>query len=477
MEKTVKKPVRVRIAPSPTGQLHIGTARTALYNWLFAQQHKGAFIVRIEDTDKERSKKEYEENILEGLKWLGLDWSEGPYRQSERTEHYTKYLKQLLDDHHAYHCFCAKEELEAERTAMLADGRAPKYSGRCRNLAPEEVRARIEKGAPSVLRLKVPAAKLQFHDMIRGTLEFNMELVGDIVIAKNFETPLYNFAVVIDDEEMKISHVIRGEDHLANTPKQIVMQRALGFTTPHYAHLPLILAPNRSKLSKRDLETSLDDYRADGYLPEAIINFIALLGWHPKEDKEILTREELIHEFDITRIQKAGAVFGIEKLDWINSQYIRKTPDEELQERIKAYIPASWHAHQAILAKALAIEKERMKKLSEFKELAGFMFELPDYDAELLAWPRAKPLDKKKVSGHLEVIEEKLSALKEEFTKSNLERALMPLAEKLGRGEVLWPLRAALSGSEASPGPFEIMEVLGKKETLARLTIAQEKCA
>ena len=281
--------VRVRLAPSPTGYLHIGTARTALFNYLFAKKHEGQFILRVEDTDIERSEKKYEKDIMDGLRWLGLEWDEGPveaategqllvnqykgdfgpYRQSGRTAIYEKYLKKLLDEGHAYYCYCTKEELEAERQAMLSQGLAPKYSGRCRNGKPSDA------NDPQIIRFKVPDVRVSFRDMIRGEISFNAGLIGDIAIAKNLQTPLYNFVVVIDDHEMEITHVIRGEDHINNTPKQILFMEALGFSRPHYAHLPLILDPDRSKMSKRYSATAIQEYRNQGYLPEAVINFLA----------------------------------------------------------------------------------------------------------------------------------------------------------------------------------------------------------
>ena len=506
-----KQQIRVRIAPSPTGYLHIGTARTALFNWLFAKQYNGKFILRIEDTDLERSDPKYEKDIIESLKWLGLDWDEGPlapqsgaqvqssklkvksyegefgpYRQSERLDVYEKYIKQLLDKKLAYYCFCSKEDLEAERQAMLAQGFAPKYNGKCRALTQEEVKSKLGNGEGSVIRFKVPETTITFKDLIRGEISFNTALIGDIVIAKSPRVPLYNFAVVIDDVEMEISHVIRGEDHIANTPKQILIQKALGFHQPHYAHLPLILDSNRSKMSKRHSATSIQEYKDAGYLPEALVNFLALLGWHsapppmekaegkpfgsaqgkPPAEKEIYSLAELVKEFDLGRVQKAGAVFNIEKLDWLNAQYIKNLSDEDLAKKLNL-APVEHNL------KIIAFTKERMKKLTDFKMLAGFFFELPEYSAGLLAWkdaPASATLE------NLKAAEKLLSDLAEEqFSKSDLESLLMPVAEERGRGEVLWPLRAALSGSEASPGPFEIMDALGKKETLRRLKVAEEK--
>ncbi len=475
------------MAPSPTGPLHFGTARTALFNWLFARAQGGDFVLRIEDTDIERSSPEYEKDIINGLKWFGLDWDEGPdvggnygpYRQSERLEIYEKYLQKLIDENKSYYCFCSKEQLELDRQAMLAQGLAPKYSGRCRNLSKEESEKRIANGEKAVIRFKTPGIEVEFIDLIRGKLKFDATLIGDIVIARNLRSPLFIFSGAVDDFEMKITHVIRGEDHISNTPKQVLIQRALGFDEVKYAHLPLILAPNRTKLSKRYLETSLNDYRKQGYLPEAMFNFLALLGWHPKDEQEIFSAEELIKEFDLKRIQKAGAIFDINKLEWLNGQYIKKIKPVDLAGKLTEFVPSEWLNNKELFIRAVAVEKERMKKLTDFKELADFFFELPDYKAELLIWPRPKEIEKinkEKTLNNLKLLLEEISKIfKADFNAANLEKAIIPLTEVWGRGELLWPLRAGLSGKEISPGPFEIMEVLGKEETLRRLKIAIEK--
>jgi len=456
-----KKEVRVRFAPSPTGFLHLGNTRTALFNWLFAKNQGGKFILRIEDTDVERSEPQYEKDILENLRWLGLNWDEGPYRQRERLDIYEKYLKKLLKEEKAYYCFCSKEKLEAERQAMLSQGLPPKYSGCCRhNHKPDPQR-------PSVIRFQMPESEVIFNDLIRGKIKFNTGLIGDIVIAKDLRTPLYNFAVVVDDFEMKISHVIRGEDHLSNTPKQILLQKALGLPEPLYAHLPLILSADRSKLSKRYLETSVSEYRKEGYLPEALINFLTLLGWHPEKDREIFGPEETIKEFSLKRVQKGGAIFNLEKLDWLNSQYLMALKPEDLGKRLKDFVPETWLKNKKFLLSIVRLEKERAKKLSDFPKLASFFFELPDYPAKLLIWEKTPPED---TLANLQLI---FSILKE--SKENNQNKIMNLANERGRGEVLWPLRVALSGQVASPGPFEIMEILGPEESLKRIETAIKK--
>lgn len=477
MEPKPQKSVRVRFAPSPTGPFHLGSARTALFNWVFARQQKGVFVLRIEDTDKERSKKEHEEGILESLRWLGLDWDEGPdvggeygpYRQSEREPIYEKYLKELLESGKAYYCYCAKEELEAQKEAMIAQGLPPKYSGRCRNLESPPTDRK-----PELIRFKTPEVKVEFKDMIRGTVSFDASLFGDIPIAKDLRSPLYNFAVVVDDELMKITHVIRGEDHLSNTPKQILFGKALGFSEPTFAHLPLILSADRSKLSKRYAETSLIEYEKQGYLPEAMVNFLVLLGWHPKGDREVFKIPDLIEAFDLKRVQKAGAIWNEEKLSWLNSEHIRSMETEKLTALLKPYVtPRFGEVDEKILLKIVEVQKDRLRTLREFTDIAGFFFELPAYEWGLLVWNK-EPIEKIKES--LLATQEVFESIESgEFTKEKIGDALAPLAEKLGRGVVFWPLRVSLSGQKTSPDPISIAETLGKEETLRRVEKAIKK--
>ncbi|HCM36964.1 MAG TPA: glutamate--tRNA ligase [Candidatus Wildermuthbacteria bacterium] len=473
--------VRTRIAPSPTGWAHMGTARTALFNYLFAKKEGGDFILRIEDTDKERSQKEYEQDVLESFRWLGLEWDEGPekngkygpYRQSERTELYKKYLTKLLEQGRAYWCFCTPEELEAQRAHQMSLGEAPRYKGACRNLSPQEQQGRLASGTRGVIRFAVEPKTVAFHDLIRGEIAFDTGLLGDVVIAKDLETPLYNFSVVVDDFEMQITHVIRGEDHITNTPRQILIQEALELPGVQYAHLPLLLGEDRSKLSKRHGDNSVRAFRQQGYLPEAVVNFLALLGWNPGSDREIFSLPELVKEFSLERIQKGGAIFNLKRLDWINGLYIRHMRLEELAALCAPYLPrddVDSEKQKAIVG----LYQERLKKLAEIAELADFFFaDTLQYDAELLLW---KDATKEGTQEILEKIRELLNGVGEsEWTKDNLEKILMPEAEKAGppekpnRGYMLWPMRAALSGKKASPGPFEIAEVLGKEKTLERI--------
>ncbi|MDP3729295.1 MAG: glutamate--tRNA ligase [bacterium] len=456
--------VRVRIAPSPTGYLHIGTARTALFNWLFAKKYGGTFVLRIEDTDIERSDKKFEKDIIESLKWLGITWDEGPVRQSERLDIYEKYLKKLLKEKKAYWCPHTKEELEKEREWRIANKTVLIHYCDARDKDSEKgelIRFKIPKTKPIVSgnETTYSADSIIFDDIIRSQVHFFTGPLGDFALAKNLRTPLYNFAVVIDDYEMKISHVIRGEDHIANTPKQILIQRALGFSSPQYAHLPLILDPDRSKMSKRFSATSVQEYRNQGYLPEALFNFMALLGWHPTTDIEKLSPKEIIEQFTIERIQKGGAVFDIQKLNWFNGEYIKELNDKELLQRIKNSGVAVSNDESAL--KILKIGKNRLNTLKDFEELENSFLVSP-YDAALLHW---------KDTPHAHTVKN----LKKVATLLDTPKSIMDFATEEGKGAVLWPLRVALSGKDKSPGPFEIMDVIGAKETLRRINAALQK--
>lgn len=493
--KISKTETRVRFAPSPTGPLHIGGARTALFNYLFAKANKGGFILRIEDTDKERSDQKWTQEIIDQLQWLGLQWSEGPdvggkfgpYKQSQRTDIYKKYLESLLQEEKAYYCFCLPEDLEAKRQDMMSRGLAPKYDGTCRGLSKKIVAENIKAGKKSVIRFHVQDKKVKFHDLIRGGVEFDMGLLGDMVIAKNMETPLFHFTVVVDDFLMEISHVIRGEDHLSNTPRQILLQQALGFSAPIYAHLPLMLGVDKSKMSKRQGDVALKDYHDKGYLPEALINFMVLLGWNPGTEKDIFTLQNLIKEFSLEKVQKSGAVFNLQKLDYLNGYYIREKSISKLTKLCLPYLANFNTAQysQKQLEKIVEAYKARMKKLSDITEFADFFFqEKLNYKKELLTWPRpgrgstthdlsesGKDQDSGEVVASLQHSAKILSGAKE-FDKKSLEEVLVKEAEQFNsknRGYLLWPLRVALSGKEASASPFEIIEILGREKTLQRI--------
>ena len=515
-----KDSVRVRIAPSPTGPLHVGTARAALFNYLFARKSQGSFIVRIEDTDLERSDPKWEKNILESLKWLGISWDEGPiidkkqktknkkqkyigdygpYRQSERGKIYEKYLKKLFGQGFLYWCFCSKEDLEAQRQEQMSRGMAPKYTGRCQNLTKKEIEKCQKEGKKGILRFKVPSKIIKVNDLIRGKLEFDTSLLGDIAVARDFKTPFYNLAVVIDDFEMKISHVIRGEDHISNTPKQILFQEALGLPQPFYAHLPLILGPDRSKLSKRHGAVSIEAYKIQGYLPESLINFMAFLGWNPGTDEEIFSLENLVEKFSLEQVQKGGAIFNLRRLDWLNGYYIRKMPLAELTEKCIQYLLESQISFAQpskkrlkpesqkykinetgeivdfnYLKKIITLLQERMRRISEIKESTDFFFkDKISLDKNLLVW---KSMSEDDIQKNLQKCYKILEGLgREDWQIVKIREVLMKEADKeLDRGYLLWPLRVALTGKKGSPPPFEIAEILGKKRTLKRIEEAIE---
>jgi len=474
----LEKKIRLRFPPSPTGPLHIGNARTILFNYLFAKQNNGETVLRIEDTDKERSKLEWVQEIIDELHWLGINWNEGPdidgpfgpYKQSQRTEIYKKYLEKLLSENKAYFCDCSSEELEAKRQDQQSRGLAPTYDGKCRD----------KKKNSGVIRFKIAHKKVKFKDLIRGDVEFDMALLGDIVIAKDLETPLYHFVVVIDDFEMQISHIIRGEDHISNTPKHILLQEAMGFNQPIYAHLPLFLNADRSKMSKRAGDVALSDYHKAGYLPEALINFMVLLGWNPGTEQEIFSLPELIKEFSLEKVQKAGAVFNVQKLDSINSYYIREKSASKLTELCLPFLTGfnidQFTKHQ--LEKIIALHQPRLKKLSDICAMTDYFFqENLVYDKETLRWLKMGDRD---IKDALDACVKVLSELKT-WDKENLEKILFQEAKlfNLGKnyplenkGYLLWPLRVALSGKPASAGPFEIAEILGQEKTLERIQSA-----
>ena len=455
--------IRTRIAPSPTGLFHIGNARTALFSYLFAKKNHGEFLLRIEDTDIERSKKEYEADIIAGLRWLGLIWDGEITRQRDRSPRHREYLEKLLAENKAFYCRHTPDELEREQKNQELEKIPFKHDCDHKN---------NPAGHTGVIRLKNPKKKIIFNDLIRGEIVFESELLGDIVLAKDLDTPLYNFAVVVDDADMEISHVIRGEDHLSNRPKQVLIQEALGLNQPEYAHLPLILNPDRSKLSKRHGGTSVTEYKNMGYLPQAMLNFMALMGWHPTTEQEIFSLDELIKEFDLARVQKAGAIFDKEKLNSINRHYIKQLVPAELAEHLVPYL-MQYNPSREQLIKTAHLFQSRLNKFSEIKELAAFIFDLPKYQPSLLNWKNSSASEVKNNLETALMVLEKLS--EDSFNIDTTTTELMPVANKIGRGELLWPLRVALSGLEKSPGPFEIMEVLGRQESLSRIKKAIAK--
>lgn len=469
--------MRVRFAPSPTGHLHIGSARTALFNWLLAKHENGAFILRIEDTDRERSKPEYLTAILEDLRWLGLEWDEGPekstgnsgpYFQSERLAIYAAHVNQLLESGKAYSCYCTPEELLKKREQAQAEKRIPGYDGHCRNLTEAQKKTAETEGKKAVIRFRSPARQsLRVEDAVRGLVDFSKETLEDFVILKSDGFPLYNFACAIDDHRMGITDVLRGEEHLSNLPRQLLIYEAFGWTPPRFGHLSIILDEQRKKLSKREGATYLSEFRAAGFLPEALLNFLALLGWAPKENLEILPLPEIIRRFGFDGIGKSPAIFDFKKLEWMNSEYIKALPKEELAQRLIPFLKAAGNPPETMPWQELVeLLQGRIKTLKQFAEDAGYFF-TDDFpvDAEAagaLLTPKT-----------LSLIQEMLPALKElSFTPENLESCLRGFAEKKGikAADLIHPVRLLLTGKRVSPGIFQVMALLGKEKTIHRLS-------
>lgn len=482
----MKKGVRVRYAPSPTGYPHVGNIRTALFNWLFARHNDGSFIVRIEDTDVARKVDGAEESILHSLRWLGLDWDEGPevggdygpYFQSQRLEKYHKTARQLLDEGHAYLCYCSPQRLDEMRREQRRRGLPPGYDRHCRDLTNKE-RTELEAGGITpVVRFKVPLeGQTRFDDMIRGEVVFENDTIDDFVLLKSDGYPTYHLANVVDDHLMNISHVLRADEWLSSTPRHILLYQALGYEPPLFAHLPMILGPDRTKLSKRHGATSILDYQEQGYLPEAMFNFLVLLGWSLDDKTEILNVDDIIENFSLERVSKTAAVFSHDKLNWMNGVYIRGLSQEEFTRRAIPFLERglpSWvkrpisHAYVSQIAPLI---QERVKTLGEVHELVEFFFtdELA-YDAALLG---GKGMDREMVIMALGTALKKLQAVAN-FDSNSLEQALRPLAEELGlnTGQFFGVLRVATTGRTAAPPLFQTMAVLGRERCLSRIEAA-----
>lgn len=479
--------VRVRFAPSPTGYLHIGGARTALFNYLFARHHGGKFILRIEDTDTERTIHDSAEKLMAAFRWLGLSWDEGPivggpkgpYYQSQRQALYRKYAGELVAKGAAYKCYCTLEELAAERERARLERKAPRYSGRCRSLTPEEV-ARFEaEGRKAAIRLRTPDEGVTVvHDLVHGDVTFKNEEISDFVIMKSDGFPTYNYACVIDDWQMELTHVIRADEHLSNTPKQQWIYEALGAPMPKFAHVPMILAPDRAKLSKRHGAQTVEEFMNKGYLPEAILNYIVLLGWTPADStKELMTLDEMIELFDLGRVSSTPAVYDTTKMTWMNGQYIRmKTP----QELMELYIPVAERVGLATeeelrkrsgwLEKVILSLRERSRTIDEMAESSVFFYRPPlEYDET----GERKLFTKVGVSALLRKGAQALSSV-EDWTLENVEAAYRQLIEREGikGGDIIHPTRLALTGRTVGPSLFELIEILGKETSVARLEAA-----
>ena len=473
---TKLKDVRVRFAPSPTGYLHVGGARTAIFNYLFARHHGGTFVLRIEDTDAERSTRESEVSLLEDLRWLGLDWDEGPdvggpygpYRQSERMGTYREITDKLIAGGHAYPCFCTDEVLDRKRAEMVARSEAPHYDGTCRNLSPAEVAAKRAAKIPEAIRFRVGEGAARFEDAVRGAMDLGHDMVGDWVILRSNGLPTYNFAAAVDDMLMKISHVIRGEEHLPNTLRQIMIYDALGAPHPLFAHVPLILAEDRSKLSKRHGASSVGDLRASGYLPDAAGNYLLLLGWSHPQSKEIMPRDEMVKAFSIERIGKAAAVFDKQKLQWMNGQYIRKLDLDTLYKLVEPRMPQSLRDRYsaAQLREIVAILQDSMDTLGDFPKRAAIFEPQVEYEDEtraLLNTDTAKKVLTSMVS--------KLGAHTAALTPENFKEMILATGQEIAlKGKDLYfPIRGAMTGSVHGPDLTRVAAVKGRDAVLGLL--------
>ena len=456
---------RVRFAPSPTGSLHVGGARTALYNLLFARREKGTFILRVEDTDVERSREELSTQILSAMKWLGLDYDEGPIFQSQRYDLYRAAADRLIAEGKAYRAFETPEELDADRKRAEAAGRAYRYSGAGRAIAPEESERRARAGERFVVRLKMPDETIAVDDLIRGRVEFPPDALDDFVLVRSDGHPLYHFCVCVDDADMKITHVIRGDDHLANTPKHVALFRALGADIPRFAHLGMILGTDRKKLSKRHGAAAVEEWRDAGILSEALVNYLALLGWAPGDDREILSRAEMEKEFTLERVGASPSVFDPEKLLWMNSQYIARMPAEQLLERSLPHAGGSVPDRPAAL-KAIELHRTRVRTTAEMgRALAAYADDPADYEPDGL-----KKNVKPETPAHVATLVERLETL-EDWTAASTEVVLRKTAEQagIGAGKLIHPVRLALTGVTVGAPLFDVVELLGKETSLRRL--------
>ncbi len=479
----MEKRVRVRFAPSPTGPLHIGGARSALFNWLFARKNGGSFLVRIEDTDVERSSMVSEDVILEDLKWLGMDWDEGiqvggdkgPYRQGERLNLYKTFWEKLLAEGHAYHCYCSEEELEKEREMLRSKNRMPRYMGKCRDLTPEKREQLAKEGRKPVVRFKVPRGEvIAVDDMIRGRVNFESDGIGDYIIVKSGGIPTYNFAVAIDDALMEISHVIRGEEHLSNTPRQILLYRALGLEMPEFAHISLILGEDRSKMSKRHGATSISQYRKMGFLPEALVNFLALLGWAPEGEQEIFLLQELVNQFSLDRVSKSAAVFNLQKLNWMNSEYIKNSSPERITSLAIPYLQEEGLVGREVnqqeyewLREVVSTLQEQLDYISQVGSLIKVFFgdEVEDIS------PQAAEVMKEELS--IEVVKKfREEILKEEsWDKKTIKGIFKRIGKELGAGgkKLFQPVRIGLTGQLQGPDLQSLIFLLGRERVANRL--------
>lgn len=492
--------IRTRFAPSPTGFVHIGSLRTALFAYLYARKHNGQFVLRIEDTDRTRFVPGALKNLLKTLSWAELGWDEGPfinkegvidekgsfgpYIQSKRLDIYREHAQLLLETGHAYPCFCTQERLDKMRREQMKAKQPPMYDRHClESLSEEEVTAKLEAGDSHTLRLKVDCGRtVKFTDIVRGEVEFRTDLIDDQVLVKSDEFPTYHLAAVVDDHLMDISHVIRGEEWLSSTPKHILIYEALGWSAPKYAHLPLLLNTDKSKLSKRQGDVSVEDYVKKGYLKDALLNFVALLGWNPgNTEQEVFSRKDLLEKFSLEKVNKSGAVFDVKKLNWINAKYIKKLSIDELVELAQPHlVKHEWYRNapeacktDSYIKRVLTVEQERLEVLSEVGQANTFFFKLSEYDTSLLYWKKQTDQELKE---NLTRARNTLSSFGDDTWDdvSMIENALMEEARDK-RGDFLWPLRVALTGEKKSPPPHQVAWVLREEATLERLDNAIEK--
>jgi len=480
-------PVRVRFAPSPSGYLHVGGARTALFNYLFARRHGGVFVLRIEDTDRERSTDESIEAIYEALRWLKMSWDEGPevggpfgpYRQSERLPRYAEAAERLLGEGNAYRCFCDPEDLKRRRDEAMRRGEPPKYDRTCLRLPAAESAARAAKGEPHAIRFRIPDGETTWQDGVRGDVTFQNAVLDDLVILRSDRHPTYNFAAVVDDHAMEISHVLRGDDHISNTPRQIQIYRALGLEPPLFAHIPMILGPDGTRLSKRHGATSVTSFRDDGFLPEAMVNFLALLGWAYDGEREIFTMEELAQYFSLERVSKNPAILNYEKLEWMNGEYFRALPlgrrTDLVIEHLRATkaLPESALADRTFLMRAVEAAGDRIKRPQHFMDYSAYLF-VDRVEPEAGPWQDLQ--GKPGVAARLRALARALESVAP-FEHDALEQATRGVAKEEGvkAGEVIMPARIALTGKKVTPGIFDVMLLLGRERTVRRLLDAADR--
>lgn len=476
----IEKQVITRFAPSPTGDPHIGNIRSALYAWLFARQNGGKFLLRIEDTDRNRRQENSEKYIIDSLTWLGLNWDGEAVFQSERRAQHEEAAMELVRTGHAYRCFCSGERLEQMRKEQQERKEPPRYDRTCRDLTQETIVENLKNNQPFVIRFKIPdGGETSVNELIRGKLVFKNDELDDFVILKSDKFPTYHLAHVVDDRHSEVTHVIRGDDWIPSLPKHVLLHQAFEWELPIYAHLPMVLATDKAKLGKRHGAVGVLEFKELGYLPDAMVNFLLLLGWHPKKgsEKEIFTQEEMFAEFKLEDIQKSGAVFDYQKLDWINAQYIKSLKAEQLAQYAKPFVQKLIDNNKTgvKLEDAVTLEQGRITKLSELSERLAFAFDPVDYDGELLIWKKS---DRETAVKRLTLTHAILAEISEddwniEALESRIKSEIE--AKDLGMGDTLWPLRTALAGQKDSPGPFEIAAVLGKKETLNRITTGLNK--